>query len=153
MTYQTPFVEATKVSRSVLSLAKESPTSNDRILMSVNHAIKHSHSHFHVQSCRAIVLCCRAWEVVGPWNGGSEKRRSPSCLRVIREQDSRLSCSIWHSKLMCCRNCTPKSLWSTIWPQVLFFEGFPSSPGSSIPTSRIHVQVLELVCEYLNGMN
>jgi predicted oxidoreductase (fatty acid repression mutant protein) len=56
MAYQTPFLQAIKVRRSVLALAKESPISDDRIVMCVNHAIKHAPSPFSVQSCRAIVL-------------------------------------------------------------------------------------------------
>ena len=56
MAYQTPFLEAIKVRRSILSLAKESPISDSRIVMCVNHAIKHAPSPFSVQSCRAIVL-------------------------------------------------------------------------------------------------
>lgn len=42
--------------RSVLSLSKESPISDDRIEMCVNHAIKHAPSPFNVQSCRAMIL-------------------------------------------------------------------------------------------------
>lgn len=56
MAYQTSFLEAIKVRRSVVSVAKESPISDDRIEMCVNHAIKHAPSPFHVQSCRAIIL-------------------------------------------------------------------------------------------------
>ncbi|KAE8443430.1 hypothetical protein EG329_001827 [Mollisiaceae sp. DMI_Dod_QoI] len=56
MAYQTSFLEAIKVRRSILSLAKESPISDDRIEMCVNHAIKHAPSPFSVQSCRAIIL-------------------------------------------------------------------------------------------------
>ncbi|KDR70977.1 hypothetical protein GALMADRAFT_282095 [Galerina marginata CBS 339.88] len=54
--YQVPFLEAIKIRRSILSLAKESPISDDRIVLIVNHAIKYAPSPFHVQSCRAIVL-------------------------------------------------------------------------------------------------
>src|SRR5277367_4307049 len=54
--YKVPFLEAIKIRRSILSLAKESPISDNRIVMIVNHAIKHAPSPFHVQSCRAIVL-------------------------------------------------------------------------------------------------
>jgi len=56
MAYQTSFLDAIKVRRSVVSLAKESPISDARIEMCVNHAIKHAPSPFHVQSCRAIIL-------------------------------------------------------------------------------------------------
>lgn len=56
MAYQVPFLEAIKVRRSIVSLAKESPISDARIVMCVNHAIKHAPSPFNVQSCRAIVL-------------------------------------------------------------------------------------------------
>ena len=54
--YKVPFLEAIKIRRSILSLAKESPISDDRIVMIVNHAIKHAPSPFNVNSCRAIVL-------------------------------------------------------------------------------------------------
>jgi predicted oxidoreductase (fatty acid repression mutant protein) len=56
MAYQTSFLEAIKVRRSVVSLAKESPISDARIEMCVNHAIKHAPSPYHIQSCRAIIL-------------------------------------------------------------------------------------------------
>ncbi|KAG6861407.1 hypothetical protein C0995_000536 [Termitomyces sp. Mi166 len=54
--YSVPFLEAIKVRRSILSLTKESPISDDRIVLLVQHAIKHAPSPFSVQSCRAIVL-------------------------------------------------------------------------------------------------
>lgn len=54
--YKVPFLEAIKIRRSILTLSKESPISDDRIVMIVNHAIKHAPSPFHVQSCRVIVL-------------------------------------------------------------------------------------------------
>ncbi|KAF8064404.1 nitroreductase [Lyophyllum atratum] len=53
---EVPFLEAVKVRRSILSLAKESPIPDDRIVAIVNHAIKHAPSPFSVQSCRAIML-------------------------------------------------------------------------------------------------
>jgi hypothetical protein len=54
--YHVPFFEAIKIRRSTLALAKESPISDERIVLIVNHAIKHAPSPFSVQSCRAIVL-------------------------------------------------------------------------------------------------
>jgi hypothetical protein len=54
--YKVPFFEAVKIRRSTIPLAKESPISDERIVMIVNHAIKHAPSPFSVQSCRAIVL-------------------------------------------------------------------------------------------------
>jgi predicted oxidoreductase (fatty acid repression mutant protein) len=54
--YKVPFLEAVKIRRSTIPLAKESPISDERIVMIVNHAIKHAPSPFSVQSCRAIVL-------------------------------------------------------------------------------------------------
>jgi len=54
--YKVPFLEAIKIRRSILALAKESPISDERIVMIVNHAIKHAPSPFNVQSARAIVL-------------------------------------------------------------------------------------------------
>ncbi|KAG0651980.1 nitroreductase HBN [Hyphodiscus hymeniophilus] len=54
--YKVPFLEAIKIRRSVHSLSKSSPIPDDRIVLIVNHAIKHAPSPFHVQSCRAIVL-------------------------------------------------------------------------------------------------
>ncbi|CZR58398.1 related to oxidoreductase related to nitroreductase [Phialocephala subalpina] len=54
--YRTSFLEAIKIRRSVLSLSKESPISDDRIELIVNHAIKHAPSPFDVQSCRAVIL-------------------------------------------------------------------------------------------------
>lgn len=73
MAYRTPFLEAIKVRRSVLSLAKESPISDDRIVMCVNHAIKHAPSPFNVQSCRAIVLFGAEHEKL--WDIGMEESR------------------------------------------------------------------------------
>ncbi|KAJ5820378.1 nitroreductase [Penicillium riverlandense] len=54
--YHVPFFEAIKIRRSTVALAKESPISDERIVVIVNHAIKHAPSPFSVQSCRAIVL-------------------------------------------------------------------------------------------------
>ncbi|KAN0106327.1 Nitroreductase [Hyaloscypha variabilis] len=73
MAYRTPFLEAIKVRRSVLSLAKESPISDDRVLMCVSHAIKHAPSPFNVQSCRAIVLFGAEHEKL--WDIGMEESR------------------------------------------------------------------------------
>jgi uncharacterized protein len=54
--YKVSFLNSIKIRRSTITLSKESPISDDRIVMLVNHAIKHSPSPFNVQSCRAIVL-------------------------------------------------------------------------------------------------
>jgi predicted oxidoreductase (fatty acid repression mutant protein) len=54
--YQVSFLDAIKIRRSTLALAKESPISDDRIVMIVKHALKHAPSPFNVSSCRAIVL-------------------------------------------------------------------------------------------------
>ncbi|KAF8899483.1 nitroreductase [Gymnopilus junonius] len=54
--YEVSFLEAIKIRRSTLTLAKESPISDERIVHVVKHAIKYAPSPFHVQSCRAIVL-------------------------------------------------------------------------------------------------
>lgn len=54
--YKVPFLEAIKIRRSILSLSKESPISDSRIVLIVKHAIKYAPSAFHVQSCRALVL-------------------------------------------------------------------------------------------------
>ena len=54
--YDVSFLEAIKIRRSTLALAKESPISDERIVHLVRHAIKYAPSPFHVQSCRAIVL-------------------------------------------------------------------------------------------------
>jgi uncharacterized protein len=54
--YRVSFLDGIKVRRSILSLAKESPISDDRIVLLVNHAIKYAPSPFHVQSCRTIIL-------------------------------------------------------------------------------------------------
>ena len=51
-----PFLEAIKIRRSTITLAKESPISDDRIVDLVQQAIKHAPSPFHVQSCRAVIL-------------------------------------------------------------------------------------------------
>jgi hypothetical protein len=50
------FLDAIKIRRSTLALAKESPISDDRIVMIVSHAIKHAPSPFNVSSCRAVIL-------------------------------------------------------------------------------------------------
>jgi predicted oxidoreductase (fatty acid repression mutant protein) len=54
--YRVSFLDAIKIRRSTVALAKTSPISDDRIVMIVNHAIKHAPSPFNVSSCRAIVL-------------------------------------------------------------------------------------------------
>jgi uncharacterized protein len=70
MAYQVPFLKAIKIRRTILSLAKESPISDSRIVMMVNHAIKYAPSPFHVQSCRAIVLFGEEHEKL--WDFGYE---------------------------------------------------------------------------------
>ncbi len=66
-------MSAIKVRRSILSLAKESPISDDRIVMCVNYAIKHALSPFSVQSCRAIVLFGAEHEKL--WDIGIEESK------------------------------------------------------------------------------
>lgn len=77
MAYQIPFLEAIKMRRSVLSLAKESPIPDKRIVMCVNHAIKHAPSPFHVQSCRAIVLFGEDHEKLWDFGFAETKKNMP----------------------------------------------------------------------------
>ncbi len=74
MAYQISFLKAIKMRRSILSLAKESPIADSRIVMMVNHAIKHAPSPFHLQSCRAIVLFGEEHEKL--WDFGYETMKS-----------------------------------------------------------------------------
>ncbi|KAJ3133550.1 hypothetical protein HK100_004272 [Physocladia obscura] len=66
--YEISFLEAIKIRRSTVTLAKTSPISDPRILNIVQHAIKYAPSPFHVQSCRAIVLFGKehekAWDII-----------------------------------------------------------------------------------------
>lgn len=78
MAYQVPFLEAIKVRRSILSLAKESPISEDRIVMCVNHAIKHSPAPFSVESCRAIVLFGEHHEKLWDFGMAAAKKNMPA---------------------------------------------------------------------------
>jgi predicted oxidoreductase (fatty acid repression mutant protein) len=71
--YKVPFLEAIKIRRTILPLSKESPISDDRIVMIVNHAIKHAPSPFHVQSCRAIVLFGEEHEKL--WDFGFQRTK------------------------------------------------------------------------------
>ncbi|GAB7355302.1 hypothetical protein MBLNU459_g5837t1 [Dothideomycetes sp. NU459] len=50
------FLEATKTRRSLYSLSKQSPVSNERIISIVEHAIRYAPSPFNARSCRCIVL-------------------------------------------------------------------------------------------------
>jgi predicted oxidoreductase (fatty acid repression mutant protein) len=88
MAYRTPFLEAIKVRRSILSLAKESPISDDRIVMCVNHAIKHAPSPFNVQSCRAIVLFGAEHEKL--WDIGMEESRKNLPPPVFAQYESKI---------------------------------------------------------------
>ena len=54
--YKVSFLDAIKVRRSTLALAKSAPISDDRIVLIVNHAIKYAPSAFHVQSARVLIL-------------------------------------------------------------------------------------------------
>jgi predicted oxidoreductase (fatty acid repression mutant protein) len=56
MADKTSFLEATKARRSLYSLSKESPISNDRIISIVEHAIRYAPSPFNARSCRCIIL-------------------------------------------------------------------------------------------------
>jgi predicted oxidoreductase (fatty acid repression mutant protein) len=88
MAYQTPFLSAIKVRRSILSLAKESPISDDRIVMCVNHAIKHAPSPFSVQSCRAIVLFGAEHEKL--WDIGMEESKKTLPPPVFAQYESKI---------------------------------------------------------------
>lgn len=50
------FLEATATRRSTVTLKKESPIPDSRIVEIIQHAIKHAPSPFHVQSSRAVIL-------------------------------------------------------------------------------------------------
>lgn len=50
------FLEATKARRSLYSLSKDSPISNDQIVSLVEHSIRYAPSPFNARSCRCIVL-------------------------------------------------------------------------------------------------
>ena len=50
------FLEATVHRRSIITVKKESPIPDSRIVELVKHAVLHTPSPFHVQSTRAVVL-------------------------------------------------------------------------------------------------
>ncbi|KAG9568825.1 Nitroreductase, partial [Aureobasidium melanogenum] len=56
MADKTSFLEATKARRSLYSLSKESPISDDRIIFIIEHAIRYAPSPFNARSCRCIIL-------------------------------------------------------------------------------------------------
>ncbi|KAL2062954.1 hypothetical protein VTL71DRAFT_6026 [Oculimacula yallundae] len=88
MTTQAPFLEAIKVRRSILSLAKSSPISDERIVMCVEHAIKHAPSPFDVCSCRAIVLLGAEHEKL--WDIGMEGSRKNMPPPVFERYESKI---------------------------------------------------------------
>lgn len=74
--------------RTILSLAKESPISDSRIVMMVNHAIKHAPSPFHVQSCRAIVLFGEDHEKL--WDFGYEETKKILPPQVFENYEAKI---------------------------------------------------------------
>ena len=88
MAYQVPFLEAIKIRRSILSLAKESPIADNRIVMIVNHAIKHAPSPFHVQSCRAVVLFGEDHEKL--WDFGYEATKKTLPPQIFESYVSKI---------------------------------------------------------------
>ena len=82
--YQVSFLDAIKIRRSILSLSKESPITDQRIVLLVNHAIKHAPSPFHVQSARAIVLFGDEHEKL--WNIGFEVSKKTVPPQVFEEK-------------------------------------------------------------------
>jgi uncharacterized protein len=87
--YKVPFLEAIKIRRSILSLAKESPISDDRIVMIVNHAIKHAPSPFNVQSCRAIVLFGDEHEKL--WDFGMQRSKENNPPEVFQNLEGKIN--------------------------------------------------------------
>jgi uncharacterized protein len=106
MAYQVPFLEAIKMRRSILSLAKESPIPDKRIVMCVNHAIKHAPSPFHVQSCRAIVLFGEDHEKLWDFGYEATKKNMPPHIfetyvpkiQGFRDAYGTVSCNLRKSK-------------------------------------------------------
>jgi uncharacterized protein len=86
--YKVPFLEAIKIRRSILSLAKESPISDDRIVMIVNHAIKHAPSPFSVQSCRAIVLFGEEHEKL--WDCGMQRTKENTTPEAFQNFEGKI---------------------------------------------------------------
>ena len=86
--YKVPFLEAIKIRRSIVSLAKESPISDDRIVMIVNHAIKHAPSPFSVDSCRAIVLLGAEHDKL--WDMGMEATRKNLPPPIFAQLESKI---------------------------------------------------------------
>ena len=86
--YKVPFLEAIKIRRSVLSLSKESPISDDRIVMIVNHAIKHAPSPFHVQSCRAIVLFGDEHDKL--WDFGMQRTKETMPPQIFAQYEDKI---------------------------------------------------------------
>jgi predicted oxidoreductase (fatty acid repression mutant protein) len=56
MASTTPFLTAVQNRRSIYTLSKEAPISNDRVLEIVKHALKYAPSPFNVCSTRCIVI-------------------------------------------------------------------------------------------------
>lgn len=86
--YKVPFLEAIKIRRSILSLSKESPISEDRITLLVNHAIKYAPSPFHVQSCRAIILYGAEHDKL--WDIAMEEARKNMPAPVFAQSESKI---------------------------------------------------------------
>ena len=88
MAYRVPFLEAVKIRRSILSLAKSSPISDDRIVEIVNHGIKHAPSAFNVQSCRAIVLFGEEHNKL--WNFGLQRAKETMPPQVFANYEGKI---------------------------------------------------------------
>jgi predicted oxidoreductase (fatty acid repression mutant protein) len=71
------FLDATVLRRSTITLKKESTILYSRIVEIVQHAVKHSPSTFHVQSCRAVILLYREHEKLWDISYEHNKKNSP----------------------------------------------------------------------------
>lgn len=73
MSSKIPFLEATIIRRSTITLKKESTIPNARIIELVKHSLLHTPTPFHTQSTRAVVLLQKDHEKL--WDMAHEYRQ------------------------------------------------------------------------------
>jgi uncharacterized protein len=98
------FLEATVIRRSTITLKKESPIPDSRIIEIVKHSVLHAPSPFHVQSCRAVVLLHadheKLWDIAYEHNRQTAppplfERLGPN-LKAYKQSYGTVSESLWH---------------------------------------------------------
>ena len=148
--YKVSFLDAIKIRRSTLALGKESTISDDRIVMIVNHAIKHAPSPFNVSSCRAVVLLAAEHDKL--WDIGLEACQKNLPPPVFEQYKPKLQA--YHDAYGTVSHYKPEisNQQLIMFLQVLFFEDTKALESLSPALQALVAQYPEWA-EHSNAMN